>query len=463
MPVLMLTVLLLFAQIASSAALSIDEARHLLSRAGLGPTAAEIAAIAPLSRADAVKSLIAGRRTDAVTPAPPFVSGPRDLYRNVDKLDAAGRKAQEDTVREQGDAIRAWWFAELLATPSPLTERMVLTWHNHFVASFNTVRAPDLLFRQNAMFRRHALGDFRALVHDVARDPAMMKYLDTVQSKKAAPNENFARELLELFTLGEGRYAETDIKELARVFTAYRVNEETGGFRLDRGQLDDGDKTILGRTDRFDADSAIDHILAQPQAAVFITERLWREFISERPDAAAVERFAARFRQTWDIAVLVGDLLTSDAFWAGRNRGQLIKSPVDVLVGTVRLFRTPGVEPLALANLSRRLGMDLFVPPTVRGWVGGAEWINADTLLVRRDIAQRLLRGAPLDNRPMAGPAPADNGVAAAVRAGVLGPLGTAQMQALLLAAAPFDLPPAGIEPAELAGALIADPAYQVK
>ena len=201
-------------------ALTIDDSRHLLSRAGLGPTAAEISTLAPLSRADAVKRLIAGKRTEAGTPMPDFVGGSRDLYRNVDKLDVEARKVYEDRVRQQGDAMRAWWFAELLATPSPLTERMVLIWHNHFVSSFNTVRAPDLLMKQNALFRRYALGNYREMVHEVARDPAMMKFLDTVQSRKAAPNENFARELMELFTLGEGNYTEADIKELANLSPA---------------------------------------------------------------------------------------------------------------------------------------------------------------------------------------------------------------------------------------------------
>jgi uncharacterized protein (DUF1800 family) len=462
MPAILLVAFLVFANVAAAAALTIDEARHLLARAGLGPTAAEIAALAPLTREQAVDLLLAGRRTEAVTPAPEFVAGPRDLYRNVEKLDAEGRKAQEDQVRAQGDAIRAWWFAELLATPSPLTERMAMTWHNHFVSSFNTVRAPDLLFKQNVLFRRHALGDFRALVHEIARDRAMMKYLDTVQSKKTAPNENFARELLELFTLGEGHYGETDIKELARVFTAYRVNEETGSFRLDRGQVDDGDKTILGRTAKFDAEAAIDHILAQPQAAVFIVERLWREFINERPDPAVVAHIAARFRESWDIATLVRDLLTSEAFWSPANRGQLIKSPVDLLVGSVRLFRTPRVEAIQLANQSRRLGLDLFVPPTVKGWTGGAEWINADTLLVRRDLVQRLLRGAPIAGA-MPAQLPAGAGIPAAVRGGVLGAEGAADIQMLLLAAPPFDQPRSGLAAAELAAVLVADPAFQVK
>lgn len=238
------------------------------------------------------------------------------------------------------------------------------------------------------------------------------------------------------------------------------MNEETGAFRLDRGQIDDGEKSIFGRRDRFDADAAIDHILAQPHAAVFIVERLWREFIGERPDPAVVGPIANRFRETWDVTRLVSDLLTSEAFWAPRNRGQLVKSPVDLLVGAVRLFRTPGIEPIQLANQSRRLGQDLFVPATVKGWVGGNEWINADTLLVRRDLVQRLLRGAPLDNRP---PPAGDNGILAAVRGGALGAMNPKDMQALLLAAAPFEPPGASLGPSELAGALIADPAYQVK
>lgn len=418
-------------------ALDTDETRHLLSRAGFGATAADIREYAPLDRAAAIERVVAGwQRTPVVAP-PDFVRGDREGFQRIGQMPPDERKAWEEKISTQGRAMKAWWMGEMIATPSPLTERMVLFWHNHFVSSFNKVRDPDLLVRQNLLFRREALGNFRVLLQEVARDPAMMKYLDTVQNRKSGPNENFAREVMELFTLGEGNYTEDDIKQAARSFAGWSVDEPSGSFKFNPGQMDSDAKTVFGRTAPMDGHAVLDLILDDPRTARFVTTKLWHELVSEEPIPAEIERISTRFAKTYDIAGLVRDLLASDAFWAAGNRGHLIKGPVDLLVGTVHSLGLQRIDGAMLADLSRRLGQDVFEPPNVRGWPGGEDWINADTVIARREILGRLLRDQDLPGAEAA--------------------FGPAWRTAL------FAVPPvAGDKVPHLAGAIL-DPAYQVK
>ena len=210
----------------------------------------------------------------------------------------------------------------------------------------------------------------------------MMVYLDTNQNRAAAPNENFARELMELFTLGEGRgYTETDIREAARAFTGLRYRPDTGAT-FERRVHDAGRKIVLGETGDFTGDDIIDILLRQPRTAEFITEKLWREFISPDPDAELVQRLAAQFRASgYEIAPLIKGLLMTDAFRSAR--GTLVKSPVELVAGTFRLFGASPRDPRVLSVLGRNMGQDLFDPPNVKGWPGGLEWIDTANLHVR--------------------------------------------------------------------------------
>lgn len=373
-------------------ALSAAEARHLLVRSGTAATPAEIDALVPLSREAAVESILKDAADTAATPSPAWVEG--WVPPQMKGLSSEERKLVRRLNRERGLELRAWWIQEMATTPTPITEVMTLFWHNHFTSSLQKVKAPVLLYRQNRLLRREALGNFARLLKAVARDPAMLIYLDGAKSRKDAPNENFARELFELFTLGEGHYRETDIKEAARAFTGWSVNRRTAGFSF-RGQWhDDGDKTVLGSSGALDGDDVIETLLDQPQTATFIVEKLWRHFVSEEPDREEVRRLARLFRETgYEIKPLLAALFTSDAFWAPENRGRLIKSPVDYIVGTVRLFNLPVSDYRDLARLSRRLGQDLFNPPNVKGWPGGADWIVAASLLDRQAMAERITGG----------------------------------------------------------------------
>ncbi len=376
-------------------ALTIEDARHLLVRTGFAALPSEIAKFEGLARAEAVRRILAGTRAEAATEAPGWT-------RDAPDLRPPGRMASEEErrafrVKRVGEGLQlvGWWYREMASTPSPLTERMTLFWHNHFTSAFRKVRAPILLYRQNVTLRQHAVGNFAKLVHAMAADPAMIVYLDSLQNRRGYPNENFARELLELFTLGEGQgYTEADIKEAARAFTGWSLERETAAYRFRPFLHDDGEKTFMGRTGRFNGTDIIEIVLKQPRVAEYIAEKAWREFVSEKPDLAAVTRIADKFRASgYEIKVLLGELLLSPQFWAAENRGRLVRAPVELIAGTLRQFDLPQPDDRILALLGRALGQEPFNPPNVKGWPGGTAWINANTLLIRQQLLRRLMAG----------------------------------------------------------------------
>ncbi len=381
------------------APLGYDGARHLLARTGFGPTEAEVRALAPLTRAQAVDRLLRETRTTPVVPPPAAALDTSPLRPPRGDASAAEREAFRRQQLREGLELRGWWMAEMLATPSPLTERMTLFWHNHFVSSQQKVRIARLMYGQNATLRTHALGHFGTLLHAAAKDPAMLIYLDGVQNRKGAPNENFAREVMELFTLGEGHYGESDVKDAARAFTGWSLDRERGVFMFRRGLHDDGIKSVLGRTGRFDGDAVLDILLARPETAEFIVAKLRREFVSLEPDSSEVRRIAARFRASnLDIKVALREVLLSEAFHAADNRGTLIKSPVEVTVGTLRALELAPAQLIPFAVASAGMGQNLFSPPNVKGWPGGEAWINTNTLLARKQFLERIARA---DDAPM--------------------------------------------------------------
>ena len=378
---------------AAAAPMGYDDARHLLARTGFGPTEAEVREFAALPRADAVARLLRDVRTTAVTAPPAFTSVAGPLRPPPRDASDAERKAFLQEQIRHGLALRAWWLQEMLATPSPLTERMTLFWHNHFVSSQQKVRIARLMYGQNALLRAHALGNFGTLLHAAAKDPAMLVYLDSAQNRTGQPNENFAREVMELFTAGEGNYTETDIKEAARAFTGWSINRETGEYLFRPGAHDYGNKTVLGQSGRFDGDAVLDILLAQPATAEFITAKLWREFVSPDPNPREVKRIAQAFRSSnYDIRIALRGVLLSDAFWARENRGTLVKSPIEFVVGTLRQLEIPPPNGLPFAVLAAGMGQNLFSPPNVKGWPGGNAWIDANTLLARKQFVDRLAR-----------------------------------------------------------------------
>ena len=379
--------------LAAQAAMGPDDARHLLNRTGFGAQPREIAEYAALSRTEAVERLLAGMSRSARTPPPEWASEAIVPPRQLRQASPEERKAFLAQEIRRGFDLRTWWLEEMLQTRSPLTERMTLFWHNHFVSSQQKVRYTKLMYEQNVLLRRHAGGNFGQLLHAVAKDPAMVIYLDSASNRKGKPNENFAREVMELFTLGEGRYTEADVREAARAFTGWSIDPDSGDFRWRPALHDEGTKTVLGKTGNFDGDAVLDILLSRPPTAEFVVTKLWREFVSPEPDAAEVRRIAQKFHlSSYETKVALRELFLSPAFWAPENRGALIKSPVDLVVGTMRALDFQVGDPLPLALVVAQLGQNLFSPPNVKGWPGGEAWINSSTLLARKGFAERIFR-----------------------------------------------------------------------
>ena len=357
---------------AASGRLGFDDARHLLNRTSFAASTEDVNRFAQLTREQAVDRLLGWTQNPRLTAPPRWVDEPLVPPRRVRMMSDAERKLFQREQFERGVELRAWWISEMLTTSSPFTEKMTLFWHNHFVSSQQKVRSPQLMYRQNLLLRQYALGNFGELLHAVSKNPVMVIYLDSASNRKGQPNENFAREVMELFTLGEGNYTEGDIKEAARAFTGWSVEPDSGEFLFRRLQHDDAVKTVLGRSGNFDGDAVLDILLAQAQTAEFIVRKLWREFVSPTPEPQEVTRIAREFRDSrYEIRAALRSLLTSDAFYAPRNRGVLVKSPVDLVVGTLRQFRFTTGEPTPFVFTAAQLGQNLFAPPNVKGWPGG--------------------------------------------------------------------------------------------
>ena len=388
-------------------------AAHLFRRAAFGANPSQLEAAVAESPEAVVDRLLQGAEASA---------GFRD---ESDALAA--------TLLSTGEPrqLAAWWAYVMLNTPHPLLERMTLFWHGHFAVSAAKVTDAALMLEQNRMFRRAALGEFRPLVHTVARDPAMLLYLDSATNRKARPNENFARELMELFCLGEGRYSEKDVQELARCFTGWEIKQ--GKFRFNRFQHDGGEKTLLGKSGKFPDGEAIDWILDQPQAADFIVGKLYREFVCDEPppDPQLLQPLAEEFRErNMQIAPIVRRILTSRLFYSARARARKIRSPVDAAIGLLRTFEG-SANAHRLATDLQRTGQGLFFPPSVKGWDGGRSWINSATILGRANMAARLVG----DEKMRFGGGTLDEYFA---RHGAVGPDQVVDLAATLLLASPL-------------------------
>src|SRR3954468_3342643 len=387
-----LLALALWLPLVGQAAMGPEEARHLLARTGFEARFTDIEAYAPLTREAAVQRMLDGARASARTPFPEGTLEwvPPRRFRDAGPEERMRLRQQ---LIERGLALKAWWIGEMLETDSPLTERMTLFWHNHFTSSLQKVRSSALMARQNELLRRHALGSFGALLHAASKDPAMLVYLDGARSRRGQPNENFAREVMELFTLGEGRYTELDVKEAARAFTGWSIDPDSADYRGRPMLNEETEKRVLGYFGNWRGEDILDMLLADPATAEFLVAKLWKEFVSPQPDAREVTRIAALYRQSgYQTKLAVRELLLCPAFWAPENRGSLVKSPVELVVGTLREFGVRVPQPMPFAFLLRTLGEDLFSPPNVKGWPGGESWINSSTLLARKQFTERLLR-----------------------------------------------------------------------
>jgi uncharacterized protein (DUF1800 family) len=358
---------------------------HLHRRAGFGATRAEL-----------VRDLKAG----------PEASVERFFHPaaiSTEETEAIDGLRQTARTSSNLDLLKVCWLNRILQGADPLREKLTLFWHGHFATSNIKVNAVALMDQQNETLRTHALGGFGPMLEAIIADPAMLVWLDGGTSKKEKPNENFAREYLELFTMGPGHYTETDIRQAARAFTGW-VRKDTTGFRdqpkLQRelDKFDDGPKTFLGKAGRWGPSDIVRITLDQPETAVFLARKLYRQFVSEAavPGPELIEPLATEIRrQGFTIAPVVGMILRSVHFYSMSAYRQRIKSPVEFSVGLVRSLEIPrpALNPLALAATCDAQGQELFAPPNVSGWTGGSVWINSGTLLERHNWATDLIWG----------------------------------------------------------------------
>ncbi|MFN0128398.1 MAG: DUF1800 family protein [Verrucomicrobiales bacterium] len=403
---------------APTAAWSIEEAAHLLNRAGFGAPPATLREWYALGRAAAVDKLTTPSPSPETPARPAWFS--QEKYKELviavrDERMAlmaeGGTTAQQQARqrqlkknlqdRQQATEAVGWWLDRLHAAPAPLTEKMTLFWHGHFATSIEKVKDPYLMLQQNELFRSHALGNIRTLTKTVVRDPAMMIYLDTDKSLRTKPNENFAREVMELFTLGEGEYTEDDIKEAARAFTGLKINRLLGRSFFHEPSWDAGEKSILGHRGRHRSDDVVDILFRQPACARFLAAKLCAHFISDAPSDKLIAAVAECLRQhDFELTPVLRTLFLSAEFYAPVHRRAQIKSPVQFLVQTRHALGLASLpRPLQLGIL-QQLGQNLFRPPNVAGWDGGRAWINTNTLLARYNIAGFLVKGPSGGYRP---------------------------------------------------------------
>jgi uncharacterized protein (DUF1800 family) len=347
---------------------------HLLRRAGFGPSEQELNEYAQLGFDGAVSRLLE------------YETQP----------DVPDRLAPEDV------GLQVWWLDRMVHTARPLQEKMTLFWHGHLTSALKKVKDPNLLQAQNELFRANALGNYGEILHAISRDGAMIRWLDLQTNRKGAPNENYARELLELFTLGVGNYTEDDVDEVARAFTGWSATPD-GQFIFRQPQHDFGPKTILGQTGPFDGDDVSDLLAASPVTARFMASKLFRFFAYPNPDAETVERLAGVYLSSnGSIRALVEAILRSPELSSDRAYRALIKSPTELVVGALRTLGADTVPPQAVQAM-RLLGQELFDPPNVAGWFGQRGWINAATLLGRFNVLGAVanqLGGPALGGQP---------------------------------------------------------------
>jgi uncharacterized protein (DUF1800 family) len=397
---------------------------HLLRRAGLGGPPEEIERLAGLGVEGAVDELLGYERV------------PDRLEETFKQV--SGSLLDISTLED----AQSWWLYRLLYTPRPLEEKMTLFWHGLFATGNQKVQNPAAMHLQNHLLRRHATGNVRRLVLEISQDPAMQLWLDNNTNRKAAPNENYARELLELFTLGIGNYSEADVQAVARAFTGWNLagpqraaaaagssgmtppagakpgaaspgaggmsgsmagGPAAGGgplaarygvpsFFFNSNQHDYGSKTILGRTGAWNGDDAIDIILAQPAHATFLTTRLFRFFVHEAPEPAAIAPLARLYTESrLEIKPVLRTLFLSEAFYAERAYSQHVKSPVELVVGAIRSLELEGVRVRSLLPALAAMGQELYNPPNVGGWPGGRAWLNPAALIERFNTLARLV------------------------------------------------------------------------
>ncbi len=398
------------------------EARHLLWRAGFGGSDDQIETLVKWGLEKSVDHLV---NTEKIEYQPvaldafdkeimrPATAEERNLYRAAAKSQDENslaqfrikRQMQEQDDRKQVREMQKWWLTRMIESPKPLEEKLTLFWHGHFATNYRTIQNSYHMFMQNQFFREHAVGNYGDMLFGIIRDPAMIAYLNNNESRKGRPNENLAREIMELFALGLGNYSEDDIKEGARALTGYTFDDDEFVFK--KNDHDTGAKTILGSTGKFDGDEFVKLILGNRACSQYICRKLYTFFVADLPpdervrfdDLDIVPRMIIRelansfVSSRYELKPVLKKLFMSEHFYSTAFMNEQIKSPVTLLVGAVRSLNVPVRDLSILADALDLMGQEIFFPPSVKGWAGGRTWINTSTIFVRQNIMAFLISG----------------------------------------------------------------------
>jgi uncharacterized protein (DUF1800 family) len=393
----------------SSSKWNYEMAAHLLNRAGFGGTPLDIQRLADMTMPEAVSFLIDYEKIPDPTPAPEWA------HPEPDRLAVMRKVYQTGTPEEKRDAargeqrlqyqrmieLRGWWLNRMAKGPRPFQERMTLFWHGHFATSVEKVHEAYYMWRQNELFRRLATNNWERLLIEMGKDPAMLVWLDQAESRKQHANENFAREVMELFALGIGNYTEKDVTEGARALTGWSLDRKDQCFVYRPEFHDEGIKTYLGLTGNLTPEDVLAQIVLQPHSAVFISGKIWNYFGGQMPSPDLNQALAAEFRANNNyFKPFLRVMFSSEEFYSPDIVKNEVKSPVQWLVGTSRMLESDLPGPVICMGMLRSLGQDLFQPPNVKGWDGGLSWITTNTLLARYNEAATLVTGTL---QPLAG------------------------------------------------------------
>ncbi len=377
-------------------------AAHLLKRAGFGTSPEQLDLWTSLGLDTAVDRLVDWELTEDPTAEPdwaqPAFGYPFQNKKELQGLSEDERrelfKEYQKTQRKNSQDLRERWLNRFLTTPRPLQEKLTLFWHGHFATSIRKVKISYFMWKQLDLFRRFGNGSYENLLMEVARDPAMLIWLDGTDSNDKAPNENFARELMELFTLGEGHYTEEDVKESARAFTGWRVDRFSQTATFNPKRSDRGSKKFLGQRGSFNDQDIIRIILQQEQAAQHICTKLWTFFAYENPSPQLMEALAATFRESkMELKPLLKKLFRSQEFYSAQALNNQIKSPVQWWVSSLKNIASHSPATHLGTRILTQLGQSLLEPPSVKGWDGGRTWISTSTLMLRHNTAHYMLYG----------------------------------------------------------------------
>ena len=365
---------------------------HLMWRAGFGPRAGDLQSVSRLSSKELFASMLkaSSKTPEYIRVSTNTLDGLWKGIVNEGRMQELSKEQKQQIRKDSREALKNLnirWLDEMVHSDAQLREKMAFFWHGHFAN-----REINIFFQQKLLdiLRRNALGNFGNLLVEVSKSAAMLAFLNNQQNRKQSPNENFAREVMELFTLGRGNYTEKDIKEAARAFTGWGF--DLGGEFVFRKQFHDtGTKTIFGKTGNFDGDDVISMLLENRQTANYITAKIFRFFVNDDPDTAIISTLSNNFYQSgYDIKKLMSDIFQSPWFYKPNNTGVKIKSPVELLVGIRRILPMDFEREEVQLLYQRLLGQILFYPPNVAGWPGGRNWIDSSSLMYRLHLPRLL-------------------------------------------------------------------------